>query len=582
MDAATPRSHSSHPSAAPAGRSLRQHGRSLAGAAALVLLLAGCGSSGSGGSADATKSALPGLNTMDINPQPLDNVKDGGEFRLPLQQWVTQWNPIQVDGTYGDSVEIMKMIEPMLFRVDGTGTFQPVPDFLESAKILSTSPQVVLYKLNPKARWSDGKPLSYLDFKAEWQAANGKNPAYNVATTTGYDQIGDVSQGADPSEVKVTFDKPFADWQNLFYPLLPAAGISTPDDFNKGWVEKVPVTGGAFKIGNLDKAAQTLTVVPDPNWWGRKPKLDKFTYRVLAAPAITQAFLNKEVDYASAGRADAYSQLKGDTDAVIRSASPWDEVHISLGSNGALADQKVRQAIEKAVDRPSLIKIVNQGVPVEFKELGNHLLMTNQFGYQDNSGEWGRFDLAAAKQLLTDAGWQDAGAGQPRTKGGQPLELHFVLAQGTSQAVVDMATATQSMLLQAGIKVDVDRVPDNDLSDKYINVGKFDLASWRNTGSFPPSVIIPSYQAPVGDNVFANFSRLSTPEIDGLLKQAAATLDPAAAAKLYNQADAKIWELGHTIELYQRPQVTAFRKGLANYGAAGLADFDYTTVGWQK
>jgi peptide/nickel transport system substrate-binding protein len=564
-------------------RPRRRLARPLVAATALALILTGCGSSGSSGnSSDGTKSAQPRLDAEDINPQPVDKLKDGGELREPLQQWVTQWNPYQVDGTYGDSVEIMKMIEPLLFRVDASGTYQPVPEFLQSASLVSSSPQVVLYKLNPKAKWSDGKALSYLDFKAVWQGASGKDTAYNTATTTGYEQISDVSQGADATEVKVTFDKPFADWQSLFYPLLPAAGISTPDDFNKGWVEKVPITGGAFKIGSLDKSAQTVTVVPDPNWWGNKPKLDKFTYRVLASSAITQAFLNNEVDYASAGRADSYSQLKNSPNAVIRSASPWDEVHISFGSNGPLADQKVRQALGKAMDRASLIKVVNQGVPVQFPQLGNHILMTNQAGYQDNSGEWGKYDLAAAKQLLTEAGWQDAGAGQPRTKDGKPLELHFVISDGSPQTTVDLATATQNMLLQAGVKIDVDKVAANDYSDKYLDLGKFDLATWRNTGSFPPSAILPFYQAPVGDNVFQNFSKLSTPEIDGLLKQAAATLDRDQAIKLYNQADAKIWELGHTVELYQRPQVTAFRKGLANFGASGLADTDYTKVGWEK
>ncbi|WP_327067081.1 ABC transporter family substrate-binding protein [Kitasatospora sp. NBC_01250] len=564
------------------GRTRSRFLRSMVPAAALAMVITGCGSGGSGSGSQAAPSAVPKLNAEDINPQPLDNVKDGGEFREPLQQWIDQWNPLQVDGTYGDSVEIMKMVEPMLFRIDASGTFQPVPDFLQSATVVSTSPQVVLYKLNPKAHWSDGKALSYLDFKAQWQAANGKNPAFNVATTAGYDQISDVSQGDDPTQVKVTFDKPFADWQNLFYPLLPAAGISTPDQFNKGWIDQIPITGGAFKLGSQDKAAQTLTVVPDPNWWGQKPKLDKFVYRVLSSSAITQAFLNNEIDYASAGRADAYSQLKADSNAVIRTAGPWDEVHISFGSNGALADQKVRQALGKAIDRNALIQVASKGVPVVFPALGNHILMTNQAGYQDNSGEWGKFDPAAAKQLLTQAGWQDAGSGRTRTKDGQQLELHYVMPQGSPQQAVDIATATQNMLAQVGVKLDVDRVPDNDYSEKYINVGKFDLASWRNTGSFPPSVAIPNYQMPSGDNVYQNFSKLSTPEIDGLLKQAASTLDPAAAAKLYNQADAKIWELGHTLEIYQRPQVTAFRKGLANYGAAGLADIDYTKVGWQK
>ncbi|MFE0461188.1 ABC transporter family substrate-binding protein [Kitasatospora sp. NPDC058965] len=554
----------------------------LVAAGALALALTGCGAGGSSGnSSDAGKSAQPRLDAQDINPQPLDKLKDGGELREPLQQWVTQWNPFQVDGTYGDAVEIMKMIEPLLFRVDATGTYRPVPEFLQSATVVSTSPQVVLYKLNPKAVWSDGKPLSYLDFKALWQAANGKNPDFNAATTTGYDQIGDVSQGADATEVKVTFDKPFADWQSLFYPLLPAAGIATPEAFNKGWLEKVPITGGAFKIGSLDKSAQTITVVPDPTWWGNKPKLDKFVYRVMATPAITQAFLNNEVDYAAANRADSYSQLKASPNAVIRSASPWDEVHISFGSNGALADQKVRQALGKALDRASLTKVVNQGVPIQFPLLGNHILMTNQAGYQDNSGEWGKYDPAAAKQLLSAAGWQENGSG-PRTKDGQSLELHFVISDGSPQTTVDLATATQNMLQQVGVKLDVDKVPANDFDEKYLDVGKFDLATWRNTGSFPPSAILPFYQAPQGDNVFQNFSKLSTPEIDGLLKQAAATLDPVQAAKLYNQADARIWELGHTVELYQRPQVTAYRKGLANFGASGLADTDYTKVGWEK
>ncbi|MCX4748842.1 ABC transporter family substrate-binding protein [Kitasatospora sp. NBC_01287] len=556
--------------------------RSLVVATALAMVITGCssGSSKSGGA--APQSAVPQLSASDINAQPVSALKQGGELRGWLEQWIDQWNPLQVDGTYGDSVEIMKMVEPLLFRIDASGKFQPVPDFLQSATVVSTSPQVVLYKLNPKAHWSDGKPLGYLDFKAVWQADNGSNPAFNAASTNGYNQISDVSQGDDPSQVKVTFSTPYADWQSLFYPLLPAAGISTPDQFNKGWIDQIPITGGAFKLGAQDKSAQTITVVPDPNWWGDKPVLDKFTYRVLSQSAVTQAFLNNEIDYASAGRADAYSQLKADKDAVIRTAGPWDEVHISFGSNGALADQSVRQALGKAIDRTSLIKVMSQGVPVTFPELNNHIFMTNQAGYQDNSGEWGKFDPAAAEQLLTKAGWQDAGAGKPRTKDGQALELHFIVAAGSSQQTLDMASAVQNMLGQVGVKLDVDKVPDNDLDEKYINVGKFDLATWRNTGSFPPSLVIPFYQQPSGDNVYENYSKLSTPEIDSLLKQAASTLDPTAAAKLYNQADAKIWELGHTLEIYQRPTVGAYRKGLANYGASGLADFDYTKVGWQK
>jgi peptide/nickel transport system substrate-binding protein len=548
--------------------------------AALVLVLTGCSSSG-GGSADAGRTVVPTLDAEDDNPQPAGNVKDGGELRPPLQQWITQWNPYQVDGTYGDAVEIMGYVEAKIFRSDAKGVFHPVPEYLVSAQVTSTAPQTVTYKLNPKAHWSDGKPLGYQDFKAVWQASNGKNPAYNPADSSGYEQISSVEQGADPTEVKVVFAEPYADWQNLFNPLLPASGLTTPEAFNQAWVEKIPVWGGPFKPGVLDKTAQTITLVPNPDWWGPKPKLDRITYRVLATPAITQAFLNNEVDFASAGTAAAYGQLKDAKDGVIRTGTPWDEVHISFGGNGPLAEQPVRQALGRALDRAALIKIANQGVPVRFKPLGNHLFMTNQTGYRDNSGSWATFDPAAAKQLLEQAGWRDGGNGV-RTKGGVPLDLHYVVSDGSAQTQLDLAAAVQAMLQQVGVKLTVDKVASKEYFTKYINQGRFDLASWRNTGSFPLSKGVANFRAPQGDNVFGNFSKLSTPEIDTLLRKAAGTVDPVAAAALYNQADAKIWELGHTVELYQRPSIVAVRKGLANYGAGSLADTDITKVGWQK
>ncbi|MER7580889.1 ABC transporter family substrate-binding protein [Kitasatospora sp. NPDC097691] len=565
-----------------ASTTARRLGRATALAVAAALAVTACTSGGGGSGDGVAKSESPRQDSQDINAKPLDQVKDGGEVRFPLYQWITQWNPFQVDGRYGDAVEIMRTLEPDLFTTDASGNFQPVTDYLQEAKVTSSSPQVITYKLNPKAKWSDGKPLSYLDFKADWEASNGKKDGYDIADSAGYELISAVEQGADPTEVKVTFSEPYADWQNLFRPLIPAAGIGTADDFNQGWVEKFPITAGPFKVGTADKTAQTLSLVPDPAWWGTKPKVDRITFRVMSQSATTQAFLNNEIDFAAAGTAAAYGQLKDSKDAVIRAASPWDEVHISFGQGGALADQKVRQALGRALDRSALIKIANNGVPVEFKPLGNHIIMPNQTGYQDNSGDWAKFDLGAAKKLLDEAGWKEAGSGQPRTKDGKQLELHWVINDATPQAQLDLATAASAMWLAAGVKVDLDKVPSNDFFTKYVNTGKFEIASWRNTDSFPLSASLTNFRLPVGDNVFGNYSKLGTPEIDALLKKAAGTLDPAEAAKLYNQADAKIWELGHTVELYQRPTVVAARKGLANYGAFGLAGTDYAKVGWEK
>ena len=73
--------------------------------------------------------------------------------------------------------EIMNMVWPQAFIVNNK--LQPVLNnqLLESASVTSTSPQTVVYKINPKAVWSDGTPITADDFIYNWQAQSG-NPAY--------------------------------------------------------------------------------------------------------------------------------------------------------------------------------------------------------------------------------------------------------------------------------------------------------------------------------------------------------------------------------------------------------------------
>ena len=51
-----------------------------------------------------------------------------------------------------------------------------------------------------------------------------------------------------------------------------------------------------------------------------------------------------------------------------------------------------------------------------------------------------------------------------------------------------------------------------------------------------------------------NWNHAANPQVDALFTQAAATLDPAKAATLYNQADALLWKNMVTLPLFQQPQ----------------------------
>ncbi|MEV8517727.1 ABC transporter substrate-binding protein [Dactylosporangium sp. NPDC051484] len=202
--------------------------------------------------------------------------------------------------------------------------------------------------------------------------------------------------------------------------------------------------------------------------------------------------------------------------------------------------------------------------------------MPSQDGYRDNSGDYGRFDLDRAKQLLDQAGWTVGADGKTRTRNGAPLKLTYVVNAGGS---AELPQLVQNMLARAGIAVELRKVPGNDFFAKYVNVGAFDLASFRQVDNVFPSLLYPVYRSD-GEQ---NYGRIGTPEIDKLIDQAGAQTDRAKARELLNQADVLLWKAGHSVPLFQTPQISAVRPGLANFGAYGLrSERQYVDVGWTK
>jgi peptide/nickel transport system substrate-binding protein len=543
-----------------------------------ALLLAGTGLTagcGGGTGTPAKQGAQPKVGSADINPQSRDSLRKGGTLRLSIQQWITQYNVGQVDGTQGDGSAILALTQPNLWYLDDNGVPAANPDVLASAEVgTAGGTQVVTYRLNPKATWSDSTPITWQDFDTQWKTRNGSDPRFQVSSTTGYDAITGVERGADDRTVKVTFKAPYADWQSLFDPLLPGTALDTPEEFNTGWIEKIPVWGGPWKIGTADKTTQTITVVPNQAYWGTKPLLDSVVFRALDATAITDAYLNNEIDQAPGRQADAYRRLAGAANSVIRTGGRWDETQLSLGRSGALADVRVRQAIANAVDRDALAAAQSAGLPFKVNTLGSHFFMPSQDGYRDNSGESGRLDVNRARQLLDQAGWAAGADGKTRTKDGAALKLVYVVnASGSA----DLPQLVQNMLAQVGIAVELRKVPGNDFFAKYVNVGAFDLVSFRNVDNIFPSLLFPVYRSD-GEQ---NYGRIGTPEIDKLLDRAGAETDRAKAVELLNQADVLLWQAGHSVPLFQTPQISAVRPGLANFGAFGLRGArQYVDVGW--
>lgn len=530
----------------------------------------------------------PDTTTNQINPMPRDRVQDGGTLTWAVEQIPTTFNYHHLDGSLADTNEIISAMMPSPYRSDAAG--RPIwnPDLLASEPALVTEPkQTVTYRINPKASWYDGTPITWQDFHAQWQALNGRSTTLQISSSNGYADIENVARGRDDREVVVTFARPYADWQAVFEAIYPAATNRDPTLFNDGWRQPL-TTAGPFKFEGINQTAKTITLVRNEKWWGEPAKLDRIVFRAIDVAAQIDALANGEIDFIDIGpNASTYSRARAIAGVEVRTAGGPNFRHLTInGTSPHLQDVRVRKALAKAIDRAAIARALLGPLGVSPESLGNHIFMANQAGYQDNSGDVGRYDPDASRRLLDEAGWRLDGA--VRRKDGKPLEIAMVIPAAVAVSRQE-SELIQNMLGQVGVTMRINVVPSSDYFDRYVRVGQFDFTvfSWIGT-PFPISSSRSIYARPRRNSdgtldIQQNYARVGTQAIDELYAQANATLDRTQAVELANRLDAGIWELVHSLTLYQRPELYACKVGLANFGAFGFAQPRvYQDIGWVK
>ncbi|NSC23687.1 ABC transporter family substrate-binding protein [Streptomyces albus subsp. chlorinus] len=760
------------------GRGGRRWVAALVAGVLLPLPLAACGADEDTSDDGAGSGIGAGTADADGDVRATDRrqLSAGGTLRWAVDAAPTTFNVFQPDASEATK-RVAAATLPALFTLDQHGTPQLNKDYLDGAEVTSTEPrQTVVYKLNPKARWSDGRRVSAADFRAQWKALRGKDNAFWTARNAGYERIRKITRGEGAGEVKVVFAKPYADWRSLFTPLYPKQAMRSPHAFNDGSRTALPASAGPFRVvpakgkkTGRDSARDRTVLRRDARWWGERAKLDRIVLRAVPRDERTEALAEGKVDVADVGGAAAKkigaanglggprrpgaagergekreAQLRRERKREARERlgaataerlsayevrTALDPAYTQLalnGSRGPLADERVRRAVARAIDRGELARKAMEGTGLPAKPLGSHLRMTNQNGYRDNSGAVGGEDVDAAQSLLADAGWKTGGAltrGGPGTRGsapkgepgqrdghrggarseggpaeppasasspqagarapyreeaeasvvrltaaqiaqvvdkplnltvstttqraamlaqsaharmaaaersgseralrraraalrtaervratarelrlleadpatavrgkeGKPLALRFVLPGGKGSAQL-RATGERiaRMLDEVGIRTQIKKVPGDSYFKDHIAAGEYDLAlySWPAT-AFPATEARPIFAkpqpAPDGSLlVEQNYARVGTDQIDQLFEQAAGELDDGRRAELMEKADARIWAVAGSLPLYQRPQLVAAKRNLANVGAFGFRTPAYEDIGYRK
>ncbi|MCK6210947.1 ABC transporter family substrate-binding protein [Georgenia sp. EYE_87] len=557
----------------------------LATSAALALVLAACSDGGDGGETGGSDNettaggeAGPGVNTdgegdlFQVNATPRDQLEQGGTLRRAVSELPPQWNPMHVNGNNADYTDIRDALSVRNFDYDGEGLPQPNENYLvDFTDEMEGEQQVITLTLNPDAKWNSGEPITWEDYEASLTVCDGSNADILCVQTEPYEQVESVEQGEDEFEVVITFKAAYPDWSSIVSEVYPAEGLADAATFNEGWLEyPADWFTGPYKVDNIDKAQQVLTLVPNENWWGPEAMLDEIQFRVVAPDATGTAFQNNEIDVFDIGPdPNAYQLAQTVATAETRQAKGPNWRHFTFNSTaGLIQDQTVRQAISRSIDRQAIAESDLAGMPEDLiGTLGNHFFMEGQAGYQDNAGEFD-YDPERAAADLEEAGWVLNESTGIREKDGQPLTVKFSVLTGVPVSENEGQLA-QAQLKEVGINLELVQTPVDEFGPA-LEAGDFEIMAFSWIGTPYPMANIGQIYGDPSTNT-SNYAKLNNPELNELIDQIAVETDNDKRIELTNQADQLIWESVHTLPLYQRPDLVATVANLANFGAEGFS-----------
>ena len=551
-------------------------GKRLLAVAFAVGLLAGCSS---GADYVPTGPATAVGATSDINPQNPATLRNGGDLRLALTEFPSNFNTLHIDGNSADVAGMLKASMPRAFVIGPDGSTTVDTDYFSSVELTGTNPQVVTYTINPKAIWSDGTPLSWEDIASQIHATSGADKNFAIAGTNGSERVKSVTRGVNDQQAVITFAKPYAEWRGMFAGntmLLPKSSTATADAFNTAQLSGPGPSAGPFVVSSLDRTKQRIVLTRNPKWWGERPRLDRITFLVLDDAARLPALQNKAIDATGLAGLDQMTIARRTKGISIRRAPTPSWYHFTFnGAKGSiLADPALRRAVAEGIDRQSIAQVSQHGLNSHPAALDNHIYVEGQQGYQDNSGVVA-YNPDKAKRDLDALGWKLNG--RFREKDGKQLVVRdlFYDAQTSRQ----FGLIAQHSLAAIGVKLELMAKAGSGFFTNYINVGAFDMAQFGWMGdAFPLSALTQIYAS----DSESNFGKIGSPEIDAKIEQTLEELDPVKARVLANDVDKLIWAEGFSLPLVQSAGNVACNSSLANFGAAGLADLDYTAIGFMR
>jgi peptide/nickel transport system substrate-binding protein len=309
-----------------------------------------------------------------------------------------------------------------------------------------------------------------------------------------------------------------------------------------------PVCSGPFRF--VERVAQDRIVFERyPNYWNKNAiHFDRVIYLPIVDATVRLANLRS-------GQLDFIERLAPSDAPGVKSDSRfkmskiveigYQGITINIGKSDAAQknplgrDARVREAFELSLDRDAIVQVAMDGEA----QPGNQWVAPSSSWYVKRVPVPKR-DLAKAKSLL-----REAGVPTPS----------FTLMTPTTSDAQRVAQVVQAMAKDAGFDVKIQSTEFStslDLADK----GQYDAYVLAWSGRADPDGNLQSFHACKQPLNYAGYCK---PEVDQLINQSRATLDPAERLKIFEQIEANVAADRPIVYLYHRYWLWAYTTKLA-------------------
>ncbi|MCS7001862.1 MAG: ABC transporter substrate-binding protein, partial [Dehalococcoidia bacterium] len=295
------------------------------------------------------------------------------------------------------SVRKYEMFESLVIQDDSGLNIEP----LLATRWEARDAQTWRFTLRTDARFHDGVPLTAADAQFSWERATRtgfRSPIPGLLPT-----VAQVT-AIDPQTVEVQTRQP----DPLILKRL-AQFVIVP----RHYIEQVgdtqfalrPIGSGPFRFQD-SRPEDFITVTGWMDHAYRRPFLTELTVRAIPDPSARMNGLRLgELDVVYQLSVDAVEPLRREGFAVgVKSGGIYGGFLDTIGGFGVdpgpIADRRVRQALNYAVDRETIARTIYRGL----SQPSGFPIPTTLFGFDPTLRPY-TFDLARARQLLAEAGY---------------------------------------------------------------------------------------------------------------------------------------------------------------------------------